>query len=121
LHRAIDEFPSNLPEKEKSVFCHVLAGSIAGELFEYGDVGAVNKDQSTGDNAILSRLTDKPLTDFQPAASAIIDRNRRVFRQLCSKLGARYRQLRYHILESGIGEFILVSEEELDALLIKLE
>jgi len=80
-----DEMP-HLSERERSVYCQVLAGGIAGERFATSTIDPLNGNPSSGDNLALRRFTDSPLTDFEAAASAIINGNRRAFRQLCSKL-----------------------------------
>lgn len=114
------ELPRLTPE-EKLKFCTVLAGGIAGELFQNKTIDPLNHNPSTGDNLLLSRFTDKPLTEFEPEASAIIDKNRRKFRQLCSRMKANYPSVRDQIPTSGTGEFIVVSGTELDELLSNLD
>lgn len=111
-----DEF-ADLAEQERNAYCVMLAGGIAGERFANGAVDPSNSGAMTLDKVRLKDFTDRPMADFEPKAAKVIDANRRQFRQLCSKLKARYPEAKNKLQQSGTGEVILVAKKELDDLL----
>ena len=111
----------DLSEQERTRFCVVLAGGIAGELSATGTYDLTNDDPYSTDNATLSRFSDKGLTEFLSKAAEIIYDNRPAFRQLCSRIEAHYPLVQAHISIFKTGIFILVSKKELDEILVALK
>jgi hypothetical protein len=111
---------ATLSEEEVLKCCQVLGAGIAGERFEKKKIDPLNLDPSTGDSSILSSFTDKPLTDFEDPARKVICANRKRFRELCSKLRKKYPAVKEQITKAGTGEFVLLTNEDLDALLANL-
>lgn len=106
---------NDITEQQREVYCISLAGGIAGELFARRRYDASNDEPQTADRALLSRLTTRDIMEFVPAAKKIIHQNRRVFRQLCSRMKRCYPEVCRKIEgSSGDGVFVLVTKEELD-------
>ena len=115
-----DEMP-HLSDEERLAYCQLLAGGIAGERFATSKIDPLNSDPMDPDSVLLKRFTDRPLTEFEPAAGAIIARNGRAFRQLCSRLRQRYPAIKEQVRTARIGEFTLITEHDLDELLSDLK
>ena len=105
------------PEYQRDSYCTALAGGIAGEQFFQGWHNCANEGATSADRTLLATLTTRDIMEFVPAAKEIIHKNRRVFRQLCSRMNLRHPEVRKLIEQSNHdGVFVLVTKAEIEEL-----